>query len=214
MRVFLIIILSVLSLSCVSVPKEAPQLSHEMGVQLQELEQAHLILIQKFFDGKKKEIKAFIDEEWTPLFAENFFNQPAISEAWEEIVNTDDKEARMEFITLIAPQMQLQIGKKYQEVIQPIEELENLLVQSVREKYNHSYEMNRILTDYLSAASGTSEIRWKYLEKAGVEQADINKIIDQIDLLTDKALNAGENLEDLEVKFHRLKDELKELLTF
>ena len=213
MRVFILISLIFTFLSCVSVPKEAPQLSHELGIQLEELEDSHLALVQKFFDGKRKEVRMFIDAEWAPLFAKNFFNQPAIAQAWDEIVASDDKEARLEFIILVAPEMQYQIEKAYRDIVGPIEEVENLLLLSIRDKYDYSMEMNQTLTNYLATASKTSEIRWNFLQNVGIGQQQINDVINKVDVWTDKALQKGEELEDLEAGFNQFKAQMKQLLS-
>lgn len=202
----------VLFFSCVSVPKEAPQLSQELTVQLEELEQAHLALVHKFFDGQRKEVRTFITEEWTPLFAENFFKQPAIAQSWNDIVSSDDKEARLEFISMVAPEMQFQTEKAYQEIVAPLNELESVLIQAIREKYEHSLQINHTLTNFLLTASKTAEIRNTYLQKTGIDASKINNIIDQIDLWTDQALQGGEQIEDVEVTLNRLKDQLDSLL--
>lgn len=213
MRPFILIGLFLSFLSCVSVPKEAPQLSHELGVQLQELEISHMALVQNFFDGKRREVRTFIDEEWAPLFAENFFNQPAIAQAWDEIVTSEDKEARLEFIALVAPEMVFQIEKAYQKIIEPMEELESHLIRAIRDKYDYSFEMNRTLTNYLSAASKTSEIRWNYLQKAGMNPQTMNEVFNQIDLWTDNALQKGRDLKDLEVGFNQFRTQIDTLLS-
>lgn len=213
MRPFILIGFIFSFISCVSVPKEAPQLSHELGVQLEELESSHMALVQNFFDGKRKEIREFIDDEWAPLFAENFFNQPAIAQAWEEIVAADDKEARLEFIALVAPEMVLQTEKAYRKIIEPIEELENHLVRAIRDKYDYSFEMNRTLTNYLSATSKTSEIRWNYLQKVGMNPQAMNEVFNQIDLWTDNALQKGGKLKDLEVGFNQFRTQVDTLLS-
>lgn len=213
MRPFILIVLIFSFISCVSVPKEAPQLSQELGVQLQELEVSHMALVQSFFDGKRKEVRGFIDDEWAPLFAENFFNQPAIAEAWDEIVASDDKEARLEFITLIAPEMVFQKEKAYRKIIEPMEELENHLVRAIRDKYDYSFEINQTLTNYLSATSKTSEIRWNYLQKVGMNPQTMNEVFNQIDLWTDNALQKGGKLKDLEVGFNQFRTQVDTLLS-
>ena len=213
MRPLILIGLIFSFLSCVSVPKEAPQLSQELGVQLQELETSHIALVQNFFDGKRREVRTFIDDEWVPLFAENFFNQPAIAQAWDEIVASDDKEARLEFIALVAPEMVLQTEKAYRKIIEPMEELENHLVRAIREKYDYSFEMNRTLTNYLSAASKTSEIRWNYLQKVGIDPQTMNEVFNQIDFWTENALQKGEELRDLEVGFNQFRTQIDSLLS-
>lgn len=213
MRPFILIGLFFSLLSCVSVPKEAPQLSHELGVQLQELESSHLALTQNFFDGKRKEVRAFIDDEWAPLFAENFFNQPAIAQAWNEIVASDDKEARLEFITLVAPEIVFQTEKAYQKIIEPMEELESHLVRAIRNKYDYSFEMNRTLTDYLSTASKTSEIRWNYLQKVGMNPQTMNEVFHQIDSWTDIVLQKGGQLSDMEVGINQFRVQVDTLLS-
>ena len=180
---------------------------------MQELESSHLALIQNFFDGKRKEVRAFIDYDWAPLFAENFFNQPAIAQAWNEIVASDDKEARLEFITLVAPEIVFQTEKAYQKIIEPMEELESHLVRAIRNKYDYSFEMNRTLTDYLSTASKTSEIRWNYLQKVGMNPQTMNEVFHQIDSWTDIVLQKGGQLSDMEVGINQFRVQVDTLLS-
>ena len=64
--------------ACVSIPQAAPDLSLELGKQIRSIENSHKHFVQKFFDEKRKRVDEFIEEEWLPLFAENFLGQDFI----------------------------------------------------------------------------------------------------------------------------------------
>ena len=66
---------------CASIPPEAPELSMELGNRISAIEDAHITLLNRFFDQKRSDVDEFIEEEWVPVFAEEFFSNPAIADA-------------------------------------------------------------------------------------------------------------------------------------
>lgn len=71
--------------SCVSVPKQAPLLSEELGQKIDALEKSHLNLLHTFFNEKRNLVNQFINEEWMPGFANEFYSNSAIQAVWVEI---------------------------------------------------------------------------------------------------------------------------------
>lgn len=199
--------------SCVSVPKAAPELSQQLGVQLRQLEAAHLSLIHRFFDGERQNIHRFIDAEWLPLFADNFFEQPTIAAAWQKTVDADKSMARLTFIKRVYPEIQYQTSEKYKELSQPLNQLEQKLVQAVQQKYGVAKTINRNLTAYLSSAAKSSDYRWKYLREVGVEQAEVDAVIDEVTTFSGQALQRAEKLQTLEAQIEAYKAQLEHLLS-
>lgn len=192
---FLGLMLLVVLSACATIPKEAPELSMEMGNRIAALEQAHLNLLHRFFDEKRKDVDAFILEEWVPEFAAEFFADPAIERIWLEIVRTDSKQDRLEFIVHLGPKLQTRINSKRLELIQPLDEAERLVERTLREEYQQARAINNSLTSFLVSAAKVDENRRRYLDMAGVSDQRIAEVIDSVDdgvgTLLDKAQQAA-----------------------
>lgn len=50
-------------IGCASIPKEAPELSLELGKQISSMEKANITLLNRFFDQKRSDIDKFIENE-------------------------------------------------------------------------------------------------------------------------------------------------------
>lgn len=213
MRQLLLIGLVFICYSCVSVPKAAPELSQELGTELTELKESHLALVHHFFDNQREKIQNFINEEWMPLFAKNFFEQPAIDNTWKEVVNSGKKNDRLEFIKRVYPEIQLQVNKKYEALSTPLDALENKLVMAINQKYENAQSINQSLTAFLNSAAETSKIRTVTLNKVGMDQATLDNIINQVNHTTREALQGAENIKDIETQVETYKDQLNDLLS-
>ena len=88
-------------MSCVSIPKAAPELSLELGKQVRSLEVNHKLFVQKFFDEKRKRVDEFMDEEWLPLFARNFFQDSIIWGVYMQITELPDGEKQEELLNFV-----------------------------------------------------------------------------------------------------------------
>ena len=63
---------------CVSIPSEAPELSIELGKRISAIEESNITLIHRYFDHKREQVDNFIQEEWIPEFAKNFFSNSKV----------------------------------------------------------------------------------------------------------------------------------------
>ncbi len=166
---------------CASVPPEAPQLSAELGKRISAIEDANITLLHRFFDQKRGEVDRFIEQEWVPVFAEEFFNKPTISSTWNTIVREDDKKQRLIFLVKSGPKLQKVINTKRLELIQPLDDLERRIEKKVRDDYVQARALNNAITSFLLSASNVAENRKRYLETAGVSDQQVGKWIDQTD---------------------------------
>lgn len=195
---------------CASIPPEAPALSTELGDRISAIEDSHVTLIHLFFDQKRTEIDRFIETEWVPEFAENFFKNEKIAAAWNTLVEEDNKEDRLKFITTLGPSIQEKINAKRLELITPIDALERRIETKIREEYNLARSINNSITSFLLSASKVAENRNRYLEMIGIEDEKVGKVIDQIDVavsdLLTKSKNLGEKSEAAEEYINKLRD--------
>ncbi len=176
-----LIAVTLLVAGCASVPPEAPQLSTELGKRISAIEEANITLLHRFFDQKRAQVDRFIEQEWAPLFADEFFNNPTISDAWNTIVHEDDKKQRLTFLVKSGPRLQKAINAKRLELIQPLDDLERRIEKKVRDDYVQARALNNAITSFLLSASKISENRNRYLESVGVKDQQVGKWIDQTD---------------------------------
>ena len=202
--VLLIILLS----GCASIPSEAPELSGELGRRISAIEKANINLLHRFFDLKRDEVDRFIQEEWTPEFAENFFSDPKMKSAWNTIVSENDAAQRLQFLIHTGPKLQAMINKKRLEMIRPLDELERGIENKMRSEYTQARSINNTITSFLASASKVAENRQRYLDMVGVSDEDVNNIIDGVGDTVSSLLQTGENVRD---KIEKVEDYLKKL---
>lgn len=188
-----IVVFLIMLIGCASIPPEAPELSAELGRRISAIEDSNVTLLKRFFDQKRREVDKFIEDEWVPEFAENFFSNQTVSAAWNTIVKEDDIKQRLIFLVKTGPRLQKKINEKRLELIQPLDDLERRIEKQIRDEYVQARAMNNSITSFLLSASKVVENRNRYLEMVGITDEKIGKIIDKTDdAVTDLLGKAGE----------------------
>ena len=204
-------LLLVLLSGCASIPPEAPELSMELGKRLTAIEKANITLLNRFFEQKRREVDRFIEEEWTPAFAQNVFDKPVVARAWDQIIHTDDKQARLKFLTTTGTKLQQKVNQKRLELIQPLDELERSIESQIREEYRQAHSINSSLTSFLASASEVSENRNRYLSMIDIEQGDLDNLLDQTDSLVSDLLHNADRAKDKYARAEEFVQRVKEL---
>lgn len=202
---------------CAHVPKDAPELSAELGRQISAMETSHLALLHRFFDMKRAEVNDFISKEYLPTFAENFFKQKSISGAWNTIVSENNSYDRLKFITTVGVKLQEEINKQQVALLEPVNSLEQALEKAIEDEYNQARAVNQSLTSFLYSAAEVSENRQRYLDMVGATDAKIDAAVGKVDELVSSALDAARKAEDkapdVEKYLKKVEDLKKELAT-
>lgn len=179
---FTLVLLSLLLfIGCASIPKESPELSHEVGERISAMKEAHLNLVQQYFDLKKEEVKETFEEEWIPAYAESFFSNPETKSYWNSLVEEGDEEERLNFLIQAGPTMLREIREKQNEFLKPLNELESQVEDSLRKEYEQMLSANNTLTSFLSGAAEVAENRQQYLDLFGVQSEAVNNQISKVD---------------------------------
>ena len=135
----LALILATLSLeACASIPPEAPELSAQLGARVSSLEAAHVRLLEEFFLEKRRRVDEFVQEAWVPIFAQEFFRDQKIDAVWKQVVQSQDPNDRLKFITLVGPKLQEKINRKRIQLIQPLDELEVTIKNKLKLEYDQT----------------------------------------------------------------------------
>jgi hypothetical protein len=190
----LVILFCIAITSCATIPSQAPQLSEELGNKLTSLEKSHLTLLHAYFDQKRALVDQFVSEVWLPRFAENFFSNPQIQEAWNKIVQTNNTTERLEFLLAAAPHLQTVIDEKRQELIKPLNDLEYQVEAAVREEFNLARSANNAITSFLSTAAKIDENRSRYLKMLNISEDKISNVISETDEVLGNLVNKSEEI--------------------
>jgi hypothetical protein len=218
LNVFLIVLLFVGSFlaSCATIPREAPELSSEMGNRIAAIETAHLALLHKFFDLKRENLEQFLQEVWIPRLTEKALNDSAVQKVWTQVVNSKDPSDRSQFMLKTTSRLQKEINKKREQLIVPLDAIERQIEQRIEEDYSQVKTMNTSLTNLLLSSSKLSEIQSHYLKKLGISDDKITTVIDNIDNTVDSIVKKGETISNIESSAKDYGDQLnqyKEMLS-
>ena len=203
-----ILVVLLILVGCASIPPEAPELSAELGKRISAIEDSNITLLKRFFDQKRREVDKFIEEEWVPEFAEQFFSNQTISAAWNTIVREDDKQQRLMFLVKTGPKLQKKINEKRLELIQPLDDLERRIEKQIRDEYAQARAINNSITSFLVSSTEVVENRNRYLEMVGVTDDKIGKIIDKTD---DAVADLVEKVDEAKDKIDRAEEFLKKV---
>lgn len=201
-------IVGAIFVGCASIPREAPQLSAELGNRISALESANLTLLSRYFDLKRAEVDRFIDEVWVPEYAEEVFESPQVADAWNTIVSETDTSERLKFIVWIGPKIQTSINEKRAELVAPFDLIEKRVAAHLRSAYTEARAINNTLTSFLFSAANVAENRARYLDMVEVTDEQIGYVIHDIDNVVADLLAIGRDaantvsqIEDAERQF-------------
>ncbi len=197
---------------CATIPSEAPQLSGELGKRISAIEKSNLTLLHRFFDLKRDEVDKFIEKEWTPIFAKEFFSEPKIQSAWETIVTENNPTDRLKFLIIIGPKLQKKINRKRLELIKPLDKLERFIERKIRFEFRQARSINNSITSFLVSASKVEENRNRYLNMIGITDDKVGALIDGVDETVGNLVNKSRNIKSYSEKFIEKLNDLKKII--
>ncbi|EFV28814.1 ATP synthase F1 [Bacteroides eggerthii 1_2_48FAA] len=189
----------VLFSSCVSIPKQTAEMSVLLEQQLDALKQANNSIIENVYKEKEKNVTDYVDNIWFPQYLEEYFQKPIIQEAWNEAVNTDSLEYRLELIQTLT-QICMEEYKTYKEsLLSPIYAEKDTILRNFNEQYDLALKMNSIITRNVKSASDLQSEYKSYLNKiVSTEKLDsiTQSSLDKIDKQFDNVIEGFDKYED------------------
>lgn len=211
-KIWLIGVFFLLGLSaCATIPPESADLSIELGKRISAIETSHMALVDKYFAEKRERVDEFLNQEWIPAFAAQFFANDQIAKLWDQAVRSKDPADRLQFIVTLGPKLQEKINQKRLQLIKPLDEAEALLKERLRNNYDQARAINNSLTSYLVSASKVAENRNRYLEMLGVKDEKVAAILDQVDTAVQSLTNETEKVTSKEKKDEEYFKQLMEI---
>lgn len=198
---------------CATIPGEAPELSAELGNRISAIEKAHFNLLHKYFDERRQQVDEFIMTEWVPEFAEQVFSVPAIENVWAEVVRTNNKQDRLQFLVRMGPKLQAKINAKRLELIKPLDDAERLIENTLWDEYQQTRAINNSITSFLVSAAKVDENRARYLEMLGVTDQKLADAVDQVDAAVGTLLDKAKELPDKQKRAEKYLEKVNNILS-
>ncbi|MCH7972967.1 MAG: hypothetical protein IH949_03615 [Bacteroidetes bacterium] len=212
LKIFSIFTSILLISGCATIPSEAPQLSGELGKRISAIERSNITLLHKFFDLKRNEVDKFIEKEWTPIFAKNFFSEPKIQKLWETIVTENNPADRLKFLIITGPKLQKKINRKRLELIKPLDKWERLIERKIRTEFRQARSINNSITSFLISASKVEENRNRYLNMIGITDDKIGALIDGVDETVGNLVDKSKDIKSYSEKYIKKLNDLKNII--
>jgi hypothetical protein len=197
-----------LAAGCVSIPKEAPELSGELGKRIGAMETAHLGMVRIFMDTKRAAVDEFMMREWVPAFSEEVMKEPIIRDTWEQICKSGTAQDRVTFLTKLGPRFQAKINAKRVELIQPLDQLEATIERRLRDEYAQMESVNNAITSFLASAAKVAANRDRYLNMLGVSSSDLANALDKVESATSDLVSVRDAAVDKVNRFNTFKTEI------
>src|SRR5512141_1804081 len=95
-----------LTAGCATIPKEAPELSLELGKRIGAIESSHMALLSEYFREKRAAVDRYIDQVWIPTYSAEIMQEPAVASLWTQVCREGTDRDRLEFLRRIGPRIQ------------------------------------------------------------------------------------------------------------
>lgn len=166
------LVLTSLLVACSSVPKETVELSYFMGQDIRELQRSYDQMVVDRFDNYRAQRQAYLEDEWIPLFLEDWVELgrlidtargEVVWDAEKEIFVDPDSDAaqqqRLDTVLIWSREAVGAIERKRQELLDPLDEREAEIRVDVQEAFDQILAANAHITAQLNALRKVEEVQ-------------------------------------------------------
>jgi len=182
------ILLIVCCSSCAVLPKATLEMSVLMDKQITALEQSHLHLVNLYFDRREKSALDFLNNEWYPVYLNNFLEQETVVTIWNQSLSdskTLDRVTKMKLITQVTQEAYMQMRDS---ILEPLTSGRKSMIELIEDEYRKTRAMNSAITNNVASVNEIQEKRNELLSKI-VNRDELNGKIDDALLKADSVLN-------------------------
>lgn len=198
--------------ACSTVPPEAVELSYKVGTDMEALHASYRKLIRAHFDKIRGEWNNYVDYKWRPVFLKKFIETGKLVENAKKA----DTEEGFLWVKNWAAIAEKRIRRYREAVLEPVNDQEAALTQSVDEAFMRVARANAVITAHLTSIRKVQEFQDRILEEMNLKDLrdDINDGIAKASAMTQKGIEiteeAGEKLKKAEDLKKEIEDFVKE----
>ena len=183
----LIFMIMLILAGCATVPKEVVELSYIIGQDLNAIHSSYRELIQNHFEGLRTQTNDFLDNRWIPAYIEDFI------QSGELVVMAQgaDPKRVLEDVQDWADVAISEIADKKRELIDPIDNDEKEVLNSVNEAFIQLIHANATITAHLNSIREIKDAQDEALEAMKLKDL-VEKINGMLSTASKKAEEAIE----------------------
>jgi len=155
------LIVSLSIIGCAIVPRQAADLSGELGGMIRESRTTHQALIDEYIKERRKRVDDFMTRDWIPKFTKNFIVKANLEQDLANAKTADEKlKIHLEFQEAASQQ----ISERRTMLTDAIDEVGSLLRSKIDEHYDQMELVNQTLTAHLRSAEKVNATRDELLK--------------------------------------------------
>ncbi|NIV96577.1 hypothetical protein GWN42_28285 [candidate division KSB1 bacterium] len=161
----LVLLVTFTLIGCATVPKEVVELSYTIGGDLEEVHASYKRLVQTHFDGLRAQTLDFFNNKWKPTFLRKFIENSNLVER----VSDPDPERVLVTVEIWAETAIDTIEAKKKQLLDPINEDERELMQSIDDAFANLIRANATVTAHLNSIREVKELQDETLSGVGIK---------------------------------------------
>ncbi len=205
---FLVVVLS----SCASLPKATVEMSVLLEQQITGLEKNHLKMVNLYFEERESLALEFLNNEWYPMFLDNFFKEEAVVELWEETVNSKNTLERTGNVKMLTVVIQENYMGMRDSLFIPIQRMREEMRIAITEEYKKTRTMNAAITNNIASVNDIQEKRKELLLNFidyELLENKLNEGLAQLDNIIDRSQKVVDEYKKNETKIEKIINQIK-----
>jgi len=179
---------------CASVPKEAVELSYQMGEDLDEIQVAFETMVRSRFADFRARRVDYLEHEWVPTFLEDFIVEGHLVDiakgtlVWDDANETfvqptsgQEETQRFDSLRTWTGEVTRQIEKKRAELLTDLDAEEARVLADLRDAFGRLKRANAHITAHLNSIREVQEVQAEALDRLGIREVvdDLNSRVIQ-----------------------------------
>lgn len=204
----LVVVLS----SCASLPKATVEMSILLEQQITGLEKNHLKMVNLYFEERESLALEFLNNEWYPMFLDNFFKEEAVVELWEETVNSKNMLERTGNVKMLTVAIQENYMGMRDSLFIPIQRMREEMRIAIMDEYKKARTMNAAITNNIASVNDIQEKRKELLLNFidyELLENKLNEGLDQLDNIIDRSQKVVDEYKKNETKIEEIINQIK-----
>lgn len=203
---YLLLCITSLVMACSTVPQETVELSYLMGQDLRELQRSYDQMIVDRFDTYRAQREAYLQDEWVPLFLEDWVETGRLIDTargdvvWEAesgtFVDPDPstgQQQRLDTVLIWSREAVDAIERKRQELMDPLDARETEVRADVRAAFDQILAANAHITAQLNSLREVEQVQQDATRRLRVD----DELLRINQMLSDTSSWADSQLEEI-----------------
>lgn len=179
--------------SCAEVPKEVPELSMTVGVDIAAMQSSHRQIVRALFKELRQQRENYLQYEWTPEFIKTMIVDGKLREiaagdtVWNEIkedfedpIPGKEENQLLTSINAWSTATIEEIQSKRNDLMKPLDDEEVNLLAAIDDGYSNMLAANAQITGFLTSLRNVEEMQDGFLDKlgmTGIRQTVNNRLV-------------------------------------